>query len=66
MIVEFFRKGLTKQDMSESKQMLFARNLVCACVDSNDNSDYQGLIYHQYADNPIPFDGMTDFMLKMA
>ena len=64
MIVEFFRRGL-KKDMSESKQMLFARNLICACIQSDDNADYQGLIYHQYADNPIPFDGMTDFMMKL-
>ena len=65
MIIEFFRRGLNKEDMSETKQMLFARNLICACIESNDNADYQGLIYHQYADNPIAFDGMSDFMLKL-
>ncbi len=50
--------------MGESKQMLFAKNLVCICVNSNENADYQGLIYHQYADDPIEFDGMTDFLMK--
>ena len=65
MIIEFFRKGLKKEDMSETKQMLFARNLICACVESDNNADYQGLIYHQYADDPIAFDGMTDFMMKL-
>ena len=65
MIIEFFRGRLKKEDMSETKQMLFARNLICACIDSDDNADYQGLIYHQYADNPIAFDGMTDFMMKL-
>ena len=40
MIIEFFRRGL-KKDMSESKQMLFARNLICACIESDDNADYQ-------------------------
>ena len=53
MIIEFFRRGLKKEDMSETKQMLFARNLICACVESDNNADYQGLIYHQYADDPI-------------
>ena len=53
MIIEFFRGRLKKEDMSETKQMLFARNLICACIESDDNADYQGLIYHQYADNPI-------------
>ena len=65
MIIEFFRGRLKKEDMSETKQMLFARNLICACIESDDNADYQGLIYHQYADNPIAFDGMTDFMMKL-
>ncbi len=50
--------------MSESKQMLFARNLICVCVDSNEDADYQGLIYHQYADEPIPFNGLMDFVAK--
>ncbi len=65
MIIEFFRGRLKKEDMSETKQMLFARNLICACIESDDNADYQGLIYHQYADNPIAFDGMMDFMMKL-
>ena len=65
MIVEFIKRGLEKTDMSETKQMLFARNLICACIESNENADYQGLIYHQYADAPITFDGMSDFMMKL-
>lgn len=52
------------EDMSESRQMLFARNLICVCVDSNNDADYQGVIYHQYADDPIPFNGMMDFVSK--
>ncbi len=50
--------------MGESKQMLFAKNLICICVNSNESADYQGLIYHQYSDEPIEFDGLTDFLVK--
>ncbi len=50
--------------MSDTKQMLFAKNLICICVDSHEDSDYQGLIYHQYADAPIEFLGLTDFVMK--
>ncbi len=51
--------------MSESKQKLFAKNLICVCVDDNRNADYQGNIYHQYADEPIAFSGTVDFILKV-
>ncbi|MBE5828229.1 MAG: hypothetical protein E7305_02070 [Butyrivibrio sp.] len=51
--------------MSDSKQMLFARNLICVCIDDNKDADYQGLIYHQYADEPISFDGIANLILEM-
>jgi len=51
--------------MSDSKQMLFARNLICVCVDDNKDADYQGLIYHQYADEPISFNGVASMILEM-
>ena len=51
--------------MSDSKQMLFARNLICVCIDDNKDADYQGLIYHQYADEPISFNGIADIILEM-
>jgi hypothetical protein len=66
MIIEFFklRKGKKNQDMSETMQMLFAKNLICVCIESAEKADYQGLIYHQYADEPVAFVGMTDFLTK--
>ena len=51
--------------MSDSKQMLFARNLICVCIDDNQDADYQGLIYHQYADDPIRFNGIASMILEM-
>ena len=51
--------------MSDSKQMLFARNLICVCIDDNKDADYQGLIYHQYADEPIRFNGVANMILEM-
>ncbi len=53
------------ETMGETKQMLFAKNLVCICVDDNANADYQGLIYHQYADDPVEFNGTADLLTKM-
>ena len=64
MIFSVINNESKAQKMSESKQMLFAKNLICVCVNNNENADYQGLIYHQYADDPIEFDGMTDFLVK--
>ena len=64
MILEFAKRGMEIQDMGDTKQMLFARNLICVCIDSNDGADYQGLIYHQYSDTPIEFAGMTEFLVK--
>jgi hypothetical protein len=51
--------------MGETKQMLFAKNLICICVDEKKNEDYLGKIYHQYSDSFIPFDGVADMMLKI-
>ena len=42
--------------MSETKQMLFAKNLMCICIDGMDNSEYQGRIWQQYSDDPIEFE----------
>lgn len=42
--------------MSETKHMLFARNLICICIDGKENADYQGKIWHQYSDDPIEFE----------
>ena len=64
MIFEVIKNEGKAQIMGDSKQMLFAKNLICVCVNSNDDADYQGLLYHQYSDEPIPFEGMTDFLVK--
>ena len=42
--------------MKETKQMLFARNLICICIDGKENADYQGRIWHQYSDDSIEFE----------
>jgi hypothetical protein len=65
MIIDFFLKRIEARKMSDSKQMLFARNLICVCVDDDKDADYQGLIYHQYADEPISFNGIADMILEM-
>lgn len=64
MLIDFFRKDREKENMSESKQMLFARNLVCVCVDETKDGDYNGVIWHQYSDDPVPFRGFSDFVVK--
>lgn len=65
MIIDFFLKRIEARKMSDSKQMLFARNLICVCIDDNKDADYQGLIYHQYADEPIRFNGVANMILEM-
>ncbi len=65
MIIDFFLKRIEARKMSDSKQMLFARNLICVCIDDNKDADYQGLIYHQYADEPIRFSGIAGMILEM-
>ncbi len=51
--------------MSESKQMIFARNLVCLCVDAAQDGDYSGKLWHQYSDEPVDINDSRDFMIKM-
>ena len=51
--------------MSKPEQMLFARNLICVCIEDGKDADYQGHLYHQYSDEPIEFDGVADMTLKM-
>lgn len=51
--------------MGETKHMLFARNLVSICVDSYDNADYQGTLWHQYSDDSIEFGSIAAMMTKM-
>ena len=65
MIIDFFLKRIEARKMSDSKQMLFARNLICVCIDDDKDADYQGLIYHQYADEPISFNGISSMILEM-
>lgn len=51
--------------MADTKQMLFSKNLICVCVDGNENADYQGRLFHQYADDPIEFSGVMDALIKI-
>ncbi len=51
--------------MSETKQMLFARNLICVCIDGIENADYQGKIWHQYTDEPIEFESAVSMLRIM-
>ena len=51
--------------MSETKQALFARNLISVCIDSDDNADLQGVIWHQYSDDPIKFQSVGNLMIIM-
>ena len=39
---------------------LFAKNLICVCIDSKEDSDYHGRVFHQYSDGFISFDSITD------
>ena len=35
------------------------------CIDSTENSDYQGYIWHQYSDEPLKFDGFLQMLSIM-
>ncbi|MCR5403751.1 MAG: hypothetical protein K6E91_08055 [Butyrivibrio sp.] len=50
--------------MADTKQMLFSKNLICLCIDGNENADYQGKLYHQYSDDAIEFRGLTDAVIR--
>ncbi len=65
MIIDYFLRRKTKDKMAETKQMLFAKNLVCVCVEQVQDGDFSGLLYHQYADAPVDFTSATDFLVKM-
>lgn len=65
MVIDFFMRGKIKDKMAETKQMLFAKNLVCVCVEQVHDGDFSGLLYHQYADDPIAFTSAADFLLRM-
>lgn len=51
--------------MSEAKQMLFARNVICICIEKKESGDYIGLLWHQYSDDPIEFNGVSDMLMLM-
>ncbi len=51
--------------MSDTKQMLFARDLMCICIDGVENADYQGKIWHQYSDEPIEFGSCVTMLRTM-
>ena len=51
--------------MSDNKQMLYARNLISVCIDDVVNGDYMGLIWHQYSDEPIEFEGFLQMLSIM-
>ena len=51
--------------MAEGKQLLFARNLICICIDGKENADYQGKIWHQYSDDSIYFDSANELLMVM-
>ncbi|MBE5840011.1 MAG: hypothetical protein E7304_01250 [Butyrivibrio sp.] len=51
--------------MGETKKALFARNLVCICIDSAEEGDLQGKIWHQYSDDAIAFGNVADMIIKM-
>ncbi len=49
--------------MTEYK--LFAKNLICVCIDSFDNYDYNGRIWNQYDEKPSLFYGCVDMVSQM-
>jgi len=51
--------------MSEAKQMLFARNVICICIEKKEGGDYIGLLWHQYSYAPIEFNGVSDMLMLM-
>ncbi len=57
--------GRRGQKMAETKQMLFARNLMCVCINANENAEYQGDIWTQYQDEPIDFLSVTSMLSQM-
>ena len=51
--------------MSEAKQMLFARNIICICIEKKESGDYIGEIWHQYSDDSIDFNGVSEMLTIM-
>lgn len=51
--------------MAETKQMLFAKNLMCVCMNANENAEYQGEIWTQYQEEPIDFLSVTSMLSAM-
>ncbi len=49
--------------MSDTKQMLFGKNLINICVNDKRDGDFQGVLYHQYADEPISFDSVVKLLV---
>ena len=64
MIIKSFDKDKTVE-MAETKQMLFAKNLICVCIDEALEEDYKGRIIHQYADDPIEYKGLSEMLVKI-
>lgn len=51
--------------MGETKKVLFARNLICVCVEDDRDGDLQGELWHQYSDDPIVFNSVADMLVGM-
>ncbi len=51
--------------MSDSEERIYGKNLVCICVDSNENGDMQGKIWTPYEEEAVQFDSGYDLIMKM-
>ncbi len=51
--------------MEEPRWKLFAPNLICIGMDGCKKNEYAGRIWHQYADDPIPFRDAVDMLRIM-
>jgi hypothetical protein len=51
--------------MSDSKWQMYSPNLISVCVNSAEGEEYSGQLWHQYDDNPIPFEGTLSMIKSM-
>lgn len=51
--------------MSDEKERIYGKNLVCVCVDSYENKDIKGVIWTPYEEEAISFTNFYEMVLIM-
>ncbi len=51
--------------MAESEERIYGKNLVCICVESDENNDIQGVMWTPYEEDGIAFKSAYDLVMQM-